>query len=407
MQPEPFTVAIPDEAVADLKERLRRTKFAPDFGNDDWRYGVDRHYLESFVRSWIDYDWREAEAEINAFANYKVDFDGIPIHFIHERGKGPNPLPVILTHGWPWTFWDFKDVIRPLTDPAAFGGDPADAFDVVVPSLPGFGFSTPLRIDGVNTHDAVDLWARLMTDVLGYERFGAAGGDFGAAITAELGHKYGDRVAGIHVTIPPGLSNRRPATPPREPSTMDLLLGILNGPASRSSREEFAPDERERYDLMARRWETALAHVAVHTTDPQTLAYAYHDSPVGLAAWLIEKRRHWSDNDGDVEQAFSRRFLLDLVSIYWFTDSFFTSARWYWHTFRNPWKPAHDRNPAIEVPVGVPIFPKEMVFRPRKAVEADANLVHWTIQPRGGHFAAAEVPNLFVDDLRAFFRALR
>ena len=221
-------------------------------------------------------------------------------------------MPLILTHGWPWTFWDFEQVIGPLTDPAAYGGDPADAFDVVVPSLPGFGFSTPLRVDGLQTSKAVDLWARLMTDVLGYERFATGGGDFGAMLSGTLGYRYPERVLGVYLTLPSLPSTSVPENLP-EPGSTSQLVGMLMGPAMRTSRDDFAPDERHRYDTMEERWKTALSHIAVHTTDPQTLAFALHDSPAGLASWLVERRRNWSDNDGDVEQAFSRQFLLDTV----------------------------------------------------------------------------------------------
>ena len=407
MRPEPFTVAVPDEAIADLHARLDRARLPADFANDDWRYGMNREYLESFLHSWRrEYDWREAEARINAFANYQVDFEGVPVHFIHERGKGPNPMPIVLTHGWPWTFWDYHEVIGPLADPAAHGGDPADAFDVVVPSLPGFGFSTPLRVDGLQTSATVDLWARLMTDVLGYERFAAGGGDFGAMLSGGLGVRYPERVIGVYATLPSLPAMSAPADAP-EPGSARQLAGMLAGPAARTPRESFAPDERHRHELMERRWPTALAHIAVHTTDPQTLAYALHDSPAGLAAWLVERRRNWSDNDGDVEQAFTRRFLLDTVSIYWFTESFATTARWYWHTFRTPPAPPPDPEAARRVPFALPVYPRELIFVPRAAAEAAVNVTHWTEHPRGGHFAPSEEPDLFVEDVRAFCRALR
>ena len=408
MQPETFAVDIPEAALADLRARLGHIRWPADFNNEDWRYGVPRSYLESFVDSWRAYDWRETEAEINAFDNYRVVIDGIPIHFMHVRGKGPDPLPIVLTHGWPWTFWDWKETALRLSDPAAYGGDPADAFDVVIPSLPGFGFSTPLTVDGVQTQWTADLWAQLMTDVLGYERFAAAGGDFGAAITAQLGHKYADRVVGIHVTIAPLLGGPANLTDnPAKPGSLMGLRDILDGPTARLKREDFASDERWCWDMMDERWSTALAHVAVHVTDPQTFAYALHDSPVGLAAWIIEKRYHWSDNRRGVEHVPSRRFLLDLVSIYWFSESYVTSARWYWHTFRTPWDRAHHRTPAIEVPVAVAGFLQEMVFAPRAMVEERNNLARWSKQERGGHFAPAEEPDLFSNDVRAFFRELR
>jgi pimeloyl-ACP methyl ester carboxylesterase len=408
MELESFTVDIPDQAISDLRARLRSIRWPADFNNEDWRYGVPRSYLESFVESWLAYDWRETESQINSFDNYRITMDGMPIHFMHARGKGPDPVPIILTHGWPWSFWDWQEVVRRLTDPAAFGGDPADSFDVVVPSLPGFGFSTPLTVDGVQTQWTADLWARLMTDILGYEHFAAAGGDFGSAITAQLGHKYADRVIGIHVSIPPLLgASGGSGTAGPEPGSLLGLRAILDGPTARLDRDDFEPDERSGWDMMDKRWPTALAHVAVHTTDPQTFAYALHDSPVGLAAWIIEKRYNWSDSSGGIENVPSRRFLLDLVSIYWFTESFVTSARWYWHVFRTPWDRAHDRKPAIEVPVGVAGFPHEMVFAPRKMVEENNNLTYWGKQERGGHFPAAEEPDLFARDVTNFFRSLR
>ena len=407
MQAEPFTVAIPDAALEDLRSRIERTKFPRDFGNEDWRYGMNREYLESFLSSWAKYDWRETESRINAFANYRVMLDGVPLHFIHERGQGPDPVPLILTHGWPWTFWDWEQVIRPLTDPAAHGGDPIDAFDVVVPSLPGFGFSTPLEVDGVQTVQAVDMWARLMSDVLGYERYATGGGDFGAMIAMQLGQQYPDRVRGVYVTSAGGGRRASVSPPSSPPSTLTILRGILDGPTSRMEREDFAPDEAHWYDQLEERWVDALAHVAVHTTDPQTIAYALHDSPAGLAAWLVERRRNWSDNDGDVEQAFSRQFLLDLVSIYWLTDSFFTSARWYWHTFRTAARPPSNPEAARQVPLGIAVSPRDLVYSPKRWVEESANLTHWTEHPKGGHFGPAEQPALFVEDVRTFFRPLR
>ena len=188
MQAEPFEIAIPEEKLQDLRERLERINWAPDFGNDEWAYGVNGGYLRELAEHWLHkYDWRAHEAEMNRFANFRVEIEGMPIHFVHERGKGPNPIPIILSHGWPWTYWDLRHVIGPLTDPAAHGGDPADAFDVVVPSLPGYGFSTPLTTPGINYWRTADLWDTLMREVLGYERFAAQGGDWGALVTSQLG----------------------------------------------------------------------------------------------------------------------------------------------------------------------------------------------------------------------------
>jgi len=202
MAKEPFTVAIPDETLRDLKERLKRTRFAADFANDGWQYGTNLEYLKRLLEYWIDgYDWRRAEREINTFHHYTTRIEGIPIHFIHEPGKGPHPIPIVMSHGWPWTFYDFHKVIRPLADPAAFGGDPADAFDVIVPSLPGYGFSTPLTVTGINYWRTADLWVALMRDVLGYKKFAAQGGDWGALVSAQLGHKYAELLYGVHIHL--------------------------------------------------------------------------------------------------------------------------------------------------------------------------------------------------------------
>ena len=204
---EPFKVAIPAPVLADLRGRLKKTRWAEDFANDHWAYGTNGAELRTLVDYWLkDFNWRRQEREINRFAHYRTSIEGIPIHFIHEPGKGPRPIPLILSHGWPWTFWDLHKVIKPLSDPAAFGGSPEDAFDVVVPSLPGYGFSTPLTTPGINYWRTADLWVQLMQDVLGYHRFAAQGGDWGALITAQLGHKYADRMIGIHVTMVGGLS---------------------------------------------------------------------------------------------------------------------------------------------------------------------------------------------------------
>jgi pimeloyl-ACP methyl ester carboxylesterase len=310
---------------------------------------------------------------MNAFSHFRVTLDGVPIHFIHERARGPKPVPLVLTHGWPWTFWDYAKLIRPLADPVAHGGDAADAFDVVVPSLPGYGFSTPLRRPGVTWVRTAELWARLMSDVLGYERFAAQGGDWGASVTAELGHRFADRLHGIHVTLPAhpafGFQSMKP--------------------------EDFGRDERGLFERMGARMSTATAHLAVHSSDPQTLAYAFNDSPIGLAAWIVERRRAWSDCDGDVERRFAKDDLLTTVMLYWLTGSVGTSMRFYWENMRLAWKPVHDRRPAIEAPTGIAVFPKELLFLPRKLAEQNTNLTHWTQMPSGGHWSCLSFVDTF------------
>jgi pimeloyl-ACP methyl ester carboxylesterase len=383
----PFEVDIPEDALDDLRERLRRTRFADDFGNDDWSFGMPGNYLRDLVGYWeSQYDWRAHEAAMKRFAHFRTEVDGAPVHFVHARGRGPAPMPLILTHGWPWTFWDYEQLIGPLSDPAAFGGDPRDAFDLVVPSLPGTAFSSPLRRTGIGVVSTADLWLHLMRDRLGYDRFAAGGGDSGAFVTARLGHAYARHVIGIHLNFP--------AT-----ATM-AALGTVRP-------EDYSPDERQWLAEPSPRSRGTGAHMAVHVEDPQTLAAAMNDSPAGLAAWIVERRRNWSDCDGDVERRFTRDELLTCASLYWLTGTFHTSVRFYAESFREPWPLVHDRQPPIEVPTAVAVFPRELLRVPRRFMERQANVARWTVMPRGGHFAPAEEPELMVEDIRAFFRELR
>jgi pimeloyl-ACP methyl ester carboxylesterase len=387
VQKEAFTIDVPQDVLIDLHDRLDKARLAQDFANPGWEYGTNGTYLQELVAYWRDeYDWRKHEQEMNAFANYKTTIDGIPIHFIHEPGKGPNPIPLILSHGWPWTFWDFHKVIRPLSDPAAFGGDPADAFDVVVPSLPGYGFSTPLTTPGINFWRTADLWVRLMQDVLGYDKFAAQGGDWGAIITAQLGHKHADKLIGTHVNLMAPLS---------------VFIDSL------PDESLYGPGEEGWYENNNNFFTAESGYSALQTTKPQTLAFALNDSPVGLCSWIVEKRRTWSDCNGQVEKRFSKDDLLTTIMLYWITQSFGTSARYYYEATHNPWQPSHDRRPVVESPMGVAVFQKEVILMPRRWAENYYNLKRWTLMPSGGHFAAMEEPQLLVDDVRAFFRSLR
>ncbi len=312
MEPTRFAVNIPAPELDDLRRRLDHARLAPDYANDDWSYGVEGAYLADLVRYWREeYDWRAEQARINELAHFRVELDGVPLHFVHERGHGPRPLPLVLSHGWPLTFWDFHAVIGPLTRPADFGGDPADAFDVVVPSLPGFAFSSPSTFAGMNFWTAAELWLRLMRDVLGYERFGAHGGDFGARLSAQLGHTHAQHIIGLHLTQPVGPLSQWSAARP----WADMFGPVI---------ERAAPDERA--DIIV--WEREHAsHLAINALDPQTIAYALNDSPVGLAAWLVQRRRNWSDCGGDVERRFSRDDLLTTVMLYWLTQTAGSAAR--------------------------------------------------------------------------------
>ncbi|MBG6120055.1 MULTISPECIES: epoxide hydrolase family protein [unclassified Sphingobium] len=382
---EPYRVDVPLSTLDDLHDRLSRARIADDFGNADWRYGVERSWLAEMVAYWRDeYDWGAQQAAINALPNFHTEIDGVPIHFLHVKGKGPSPTPLILTHGWPWTFWDYRDLIGPLTDPAAHGGDPAMSFDLVIPSLPGFGFSTPLTKTGVDAAAIAQLWVKLM-GALGYPRFGAAGGDWGAIVTTQLGHAHEEHLIGVYATLVtfPGMDRAH----------------IDPG--------NFAPYEQW---MLARLGEAApliLSHWTTHRLDPQTLAYALVDSPVGTAAWIWERRRAWSDCGGDLLRVMDRDALCTLASIYWLNGSIASSMRLYWEQFKDGLVSplSHDRKPVIPVPTGYAIFPKDVAMVPRAVAAENTDLRRWTVMPRGGHFGPAEAPDLVVNELRAFFGA--
>ena len=390
---EPFEVAIAEHDLDLLRRRLGDVRWADDFANADWRYGVERGWLEDMVRYWReDYDWRATEAGINRLPQFRATIDGVPLHFVHVKGKrapgAPAPVPLLLLHGWPWTFMDMAALIGPLTDPAAHGGDPADAFDLVIPSLPGHGFSVPLTQPGLDVPAHVRLFTRLMHEGLGYARFAVGGGDWGAAITNLLAHAHPDKVIGLFASIPffPGL---------------DL---------ARITPSDYAPDEAWMLARQAESAATTMSHFVVQSTDPQTLAYALVDSPVGTAAWLWERRRAWSDCGGDLLSVHDRDHLCTLASIYWLTRTIGTSLRTYWEHARAgglPFAPLHERLPRIEVPCGYAFGPREVMLVPRKLVAEATNLRRWTVLPRGGHFAFAEQPALLTHEMREFFRPLR
>ena len=381
----PFRVEVPEEAIIDLRVRLKRTRWVDDFSNEGWQYGTNTAYLKELVAYWIEsYDWRKHERAMNAYPQFRTEIDGTPIHFIHVPGKGPRPKPLILSHGWPWTFWEYRKVIGPLSDPGAYGGDPADAFDVIVPSLPGYGFSTPLRKTGMNFWRTSGLWVELM-DRLGYTSFGAHGADWGALVSADLGHRYPDHLTGVHLA-------------------MSLPLDVFSG--GMPSPEDYDADEAPMAERLQSFFATETAYSALQCTKPQSIAAALNDSPVGLASWIVEKQRSWSDCDGDVETRFSKDDLLSTIMIYWLTHSFGTSARYYYEAAHHPWTPAHDRRPVVEVPVGISVLPKEICSTPRRWTERYYNLQQIRHHCSGGHFAAWEEPHGIVVDLRDFFRKL-
>lgn len=381
-----FRIDVSDQVLSDLRTRLSITRWTEDFANEEWQYGSSTAYLRELVAYWIgSYDWREQERAMNAYQHFRTVIDDVPIHFIHVRGKGPNPKPLILSHGWPWTFWEYRRVIGPLTDPDEFGEDPADAFDVVVPSLPGYGFSTPLRRPGVNFWSTSGLWVKLM-DQLGYPRFAAHGADWGALVTADLGHRYPERLIGVHF----------PMMVP-----LDLFTG--GTPAA----DDYDPDEAPLAARLEHFFSHESAYSALQSTKPQTIAAALNDSPVGLLSWIVEKLRAWSDCRGDVETRFTKDDILTIVMIYWVTQSYGTSARYYYEAAHHPWAPTHDRMPVVEAPVGILLLPQEFISAPRRWAQRYYNLKQLRKHTSGGHYTAWEEPRAVVTDLRDFFRDLQ
>jgi pimeloyl-ACP methyl ester carboxylesterase len=391
LRAERFEIRIPDARVAELRRRAREARLAPTVGPDDWSAGVPTSYLRKLADHWAtEYDWRTIEASMNRFEHNLVTIDDIPIHFILHRGTGPAPLPLILTHGWPWTFWDFQHVIEPLADPAAHGGRADDAFDVVVPSLPGYAFSSPLRASGVDHLRVADLWAELMVDVLGFDRFGAHGGDWGCLISAQLGHKFPEHLIGVHL----GNVTEIGAFNVERPWAERIHRPLPDDPALRAR----LIDRERRF----------FTHVAVQMLEHQTLSHAMHDSPVGLLAWILQRRYSWSDCGSDVESRFSKDDLLTTASLYWLTDTFGTAARIYFEAAVNTWTPSHGRRPVVEVPVGLSLFEYDAPPTVSEDWLRDYfNVTQLRRHARGGHFGAAEEPAQVVDDLRSMFRPLR
>ena len=383
MTVQPFTVHVADQTLEDLRERLARTRWPGELPHTGWDYGSNLDYMRELAAYWRNgFDWRAQEEALNRFSHFRSTVGGMGIHFIHEKGKGPAPLPLVVTHGWPSTVFEMSKIIPLLTDPAAHGGDPQDAFDVVAPSLPGYGFSDATGTRGINVARIADLWSQLMTSILGYARYGAHGGDWGAGVTARLGFSYRSQVAGIHTT-----------------SVSGVPTGWQPGMRDLTAAEHTFLEARAHWQLE----EGGYSHI--QGTKPQTLSYGLNDSPVALAAWIVEKWRAWSDCDGDVERCFSKDELLTTVTIYWATQTINSSTRIYYENQHNPWiiQPGQ----RIEVPCAVARFPKEISLPPREWAERFFNLQQWSEMPRGGHFAAFEQPELLAQDIRAFFRPLR
>lgn len=389
MAVSPFRIAVPDDELAALRAAIGRTRWPDQIVDAGWEYGTELGYLQELVAYWADgFDWRAQEAALNSVPQFRADltapgFADLGVHFVHQPGVGPDPLPLVLTHGWPSTFYEWHKVIGPLADPGGHGGDPADAFHVVVPSMPGYGFSDIPSVRGMTPRVIAALWVSLMA-ALGYERFAASGCDWGAYVTALLGLDHPDSLVGIH-------------------------MGMLN---FRAAGERASTPEETEYAARAAAWRrNEIGYSLIQGTKPQSLAYGLMDSPAGLAGWIVEKWRRWSDCGGDVEHLFTRDELLTTIALYWFTGAINSANRLYFESRAQPVRLAEGervRPPAgfllerfIDGPngnVGPP---------PRSRADAVYDVRRWTIAARGAHFPAMENPDLFVADVRAFFRELR
>lgn len=400
--PERFTIEVGQEVLDDLRARLLRTRFAPDPDNEDEKYGLSTAYIKPLVEYWADgYDWRAAEARLNAFNQHRPDVGGTPVHFVHERGKGPAPIPLLLLHGWPWTYHHWHKVIGPLTDPAAHGGDAADAFDVVIPSLPGFGFSTPLTNPRENYGDMAERMHSVMTDVLGYEKYGVGASDYGALVGARLGHAYADSLLGLQ------LGNEMPPTMFQGDRFWDLSGGVRT--------EDLPPAERAR---LVRRDNTYVSHVAAHLLDGQTLTHGLNDSPVALLAWILKRYRTWSDRNADFDANWPADDILTFATIYWVGESIGSSIRAYKNASLYPPKPVHDLRPYVQAPAGFTFLlgdsspgagtPDERVkIFDDGGARFYADIRDVNVHEKGGHFGPYENPEAWIGDLRQTFRKLR
>jgi epoxide hydrolase len=379
---ERFTIQVPDGVLTDLRERLARTRFPDQLDGAGWDFGTELSYLRELVRYWLEqFDWREQERGLNRFDHWKARVRELDLHFIHQRSREVDALPLLITHGWPGSVFEFHKIIGPLTDPVAHGGKREDALHVVCPSLPGYGFSAAPKRPGFDVREVALTNAALMAQ-LGYARYAAQGGDWGAAVTVQLARVAAEHVLGIHLTMVPVGPPAGAANPSAGVAAAELpwLAEIA----------KFRKDES--------------GYQRIQATKPQSLGYGLNDSPAGLAAWIVEKFRGWSDCQGDVESRFSKDELLTNVMLYWVTQSITSSMRLYCESERSR---SNAAEPRVEVPTASAVFPKELYKAPRAWVEAAFNLKRFTVFPSGGHFAALEEPAALVGDIRAFFRELR
>jgi microsomal epoxide hydrolase len=381
-EPVPFELHVDDAILADLRERLARTRWPDEPPIEPWATGSSVAYVKALCEYWRDgFDWRAEEAKLNAFPQFKVPLAGIDVHFLHVPGVGPRPMPLLLSHGWPGSVFEFLKIIPMLTDPARFGGDPADAFTVVAPSLPGYGLSFRPGQPRFAVERIADVFAELMTSVLGYERFAAQGGDWGSFVTSCLGHRHADRLYGIHLNL---LAVRRDPKMVTDPT----------------------PEEQRFLGEMEHWLKEEIGYQWIQGTKPQTLAFGLTDSPAGLAAWLVEKFRSWTDCDGNPENALTRDEMLADITLYWVTGAIGSSFWPYYARMHGPWPVP--KGETVKVPTGYAEFPREILRPPRSVAEGMySNIQRWTVMPKGGHFAALEQPEALVEEVRGFFKPLR
>ncbi|MBO9595399.1 MAG: epoxide hydrolase [Niabella sp.] len=374
-----FRIEVSQSVLDDLQDRLQKTRWTDEPADAGWNYGTNPAYLRELVTYWQkDYDWRRHEAMINTLPHFKTEIDGTGIHFIHVKGKGPDPKPLLLTHGWPDSFLRFYKVIPMLTDPARFGGSADQSFDVIIPSLPGFGFSDKVAL---NTDQVATLWTKLMTGVLGYEQYVAAGGDIGAIVTKSLANQQPDRVSAIHLTD-------------------------VGYPTGQEDWATMSAPEQEFGRYIQQWWYTEGAYNMIQSTKPQTLGYGLNDSPVGLAAWILEKFYSWSDNGGNIESCFTKDELLTNIMIYWVSETINTSVRSYLENARAAWSGTPSPSAQyVKTPAGVSIFPAEAPM-PVEWAQRMVNVQRFHKMAKGGHFAALEVPEDWTGELRSFFYSL-
>jgi pimeloyl-ACP methyl ester carboxylesterase len=378
----PFELRVPDEALEDLRARLTRARLPDEPPLEPWSTGTSVAYMRALADYWRDrFDWRAQEARLNAFRQFTAPIDGIDLHLICEEGRGPDPMPLLISHGWPGSICEFLDLIPMLTDPARFGGDPGDAFTVIAPSLPGYTLSFRAGQARFGVERIAEVYAHLMSDVLGYDRYGVQGGDWGAFVASRLGYQFAEHVIGIHLNL---LAVRR----------------------DRSMVENPSEDER-RYLAELDHWlKEETGYQWIQGTRPTTLAFALTDSPLGLAAWIVEKFRAWSDCSGVPENAIDRDTMLANITLYWVTGAIGSSFWPYYARMHGPWP--IPPGAMVEVPTGYAEFPKEILRPPRSlAARTYTNIRRWSVMPRGGHFAALEQPQLLAREIREFFRPLR